>query len=71
VTRWYALDLSETPLGPAYEARDRTDALDYGCGLYGPRVALVQSVVSWEVAEAERARHRRLRSLRRTRGAGP
>lgn len=62
MARWYALDLAEQPVGPAFEARDQRDAYDRGCALHGPRCLRVQSVLSWEADEAERqtaARRRR------------
>lgn len=63
MARWYALDLTETPVGPAFEAPNKTEAYDKGCALFGPRCLVVQSVLSWE--ESERERHAAARRARR------
>ncbi|MBK8006743.1 MAG: hypothetical protein IPK12_23425 [Gemmatimonadetes bacterium] len=54
MARWYALDLAEQPVGPAFEAENRTHAYDLGCAQFGERCVQVQSVLSWEESERER-----------------
>jgi hypothetical protein len=64
LVRWVALDQRGQRVGEAFLAEDLRHAYDRGCALHGPSCHLVQSLVSWEIAETELqavARTRRIR----------
>jgi hypothetical protein len=62
--RWYPLNAEHRPIGPAFQAADATAAYDRACALYGERCERVQSLLSWEDAEAMRLAEERKRERR-------